>query len=133
MLRCLLHVTSIVCLAACAVLIGMWVRSYWRSDHFSWRITDTWELVAVLESGRILWRLESGLALARDEFSPRNQPRPDWGWTTTSYPIGSFEIPGVHGGWSTQFGFVAKSDVISKQATVSSVVLPYWFSAPVSG
>jgi hypothetical protein len=133
MLRRLLNIASIVCLVLCVALMGMWVRSYRWSDHFSGRMTETRVFIVVLESGRILWRLESGRTVGRYESPMRNEPRPDWAWRTTSYPIGSFEIPRVHGGWSTGFGFLMKSDAISLQETVSSVVLPYWFLVLTSG
>jgi hypothetical protein len=133
MLRRLLNIASIVCLILCVALMGMWVRSYSRSDHLSGRISETRMFVVVLESGRTLWRLESGHTLGRYESPTRNEPRPDWAWTTSSYPIGSFEIPRVHGGWSTRFGFVMKSDAISMQETISSLVMPYWFLVLVSG
>ena len=32
MLRRLLNIASIVCLVLCVVLMGMWVRSFWRAD-----------------------------------------------------------------------------------------------------
>jgi hypothetical protein len=133
MRRRFLKVASILCGVLCVALMALWVRSRWWSDHFSGRATETRVFSVVLESGRTLWRLESGRTPLRLEPIPPYEPRPDWAWTTISYPIGSFEIPGVHGGWSTRFGFVMKSVAVSMQETISSLVLPYWFLVLTSG
>ena len=105
------------------------MRSYTWSDHFSGYFTETRVFYVVLESGRTLWRYESlPPSVALPDWA-----KPDWAWFTRSYPIGSFEIPGVHGGWSTRFGFVIKSVPNWKHETISSIVLPYWFLVLASG
>ena len=132
MRRRFLNAASILCCVACVALMGMWVRSYWWSDHFSGRVAETRVFSVVLELGRALWRFESGRTPLRLEPLPPYESRPGWAWTTTSYPIGSFEIPGVHGGRSTRFGFVIKSVAVSMQETISSLALPYFFASAVS-
>jgi hypothetical protein len=124
MRRRLVNIASVVCLVLCVALMGMWVRSYTWSDHLSGYFTKTQVFYVVLEGGRTLWRYES---------NPPSEAKPDWAWFTRSYPIGSFEIPGGHGGWSTRFGFVIKSQPNWKLQTISSLVLPYWFLVLTSG
>jgi hypothetical protein len=114
MLRRLLNIASIVCLALCMALMGMWVRSYQTQ-------------IGLLLSGR---HFDFGSIQGRMVFAPNASGPQEWRLATLNPTSYDYDPPymDLHRGISNPFGFLL---YFSGVGTV--VIVPYWFLVLASG
>ena len=111
--RRLLNIASIVCLVACVALMGMWLRSYHRSDKCGGRLGKGRVLSVCSELGRLQWWLED------------TGDRPITTWTMESVPIDHW-IEQRDEGVFVGFG-------VGAMGHAALFMTPYWFFVFVSG
>jgi hypothetical protein len=76
MLRRLLNIASIVCLVACVVLMGMWVRSYWWIEGFVFNPLGASSVEGVSATGRIAIGILSDPGQKQSMFRLTRRPVP---------------------------------------------------------
>jgi hypothetical protein len=125
MRRRLLNIASIVCLVACVVLVGMWVRSYQTLDD---------ELHGLLphDEGFLVYSTQGELVLYKGPVDSNGSPITNhWPWVVIGGPSGSwfdFENTSQLQTVSNQFGFGS-----SFSWAGSCLHLPYWLLVLTSG
>jgi hypothetical protein len=108
---------SICCGILCLLLIGLWVRSYWRWDNVAWGISAQQGLLVSSQSGAMTftYRDLNGTEVSLVKWQVLTQDSPD----TNLLPIG-----GIEESWAG-FLFLLGEDAVF-------VVVPYWFLVPLA-
>jgi hypothetical protein len=124
MLRRLLIIASIGCLAACLASLAMWVRSYYRSDLALGHFAGQRGFQIVSKTGRIVVYLGSNgtSTYSIDVVYP---------WAIESYRVEKPDLLGIQDipdQWLSRVGFSAFTNRIGQ-----FVIFPYWFVAFVTG
>jgi hypothetical protein len=100
----------------CAILIALWVRSYWRWENVAWGITTQQGILVGSQSGAAVLQYVAGATGGLLKWQVQSLSVRD----TTRPPIGGIEesVAGfhIHGSWRSYF----------------MVCVPYWFLVPLS-
>jgi hypothetical protein len=116
MLRHLLNIASVVCLALCVALLVMWARSYWWEDDFMSLYTSSCEVVGASLVGRLAVGAISGGA---EPPAFRHTPVTDY----------SSELADLDRSWATFAGFgIPKAGTFGLHV----VMFPYWCAIAVA-
>ena len=119
MLRRLLNIASIVCLVACAALMGMWVRSYCTLQKLNRHVATDRQFEAASIPGRLLFAHEVNV------------------WVTSTSLESNARIPGGNLGLfgAPSYGRPLESNLgfAGQLSPCVVVMLPYWFLVLVSG
>jgi hypothetical protein len=118
---------SALCLIVCVGLIGLWVRSYWRTDIAKGAFSETKSLCLESLRGRLFYQVYDSdypfhWAWKDDGKSPANWQvwtGKKWSWSTKVNPSGDWHI------WESQvrpWHFVSRL-----RSDTFAFVLPLWF------
>jgi hypothetical protein len=119
MLRRLLNIASIVCLVLCVALMGMWVRSYYWIDSFTFNPWGSYALGGSSVLGRILFGSASAQGGPKTKVFTFSQDAAA-NWDTFLKSIDS-RFSGVTGFGLYHNGF----DLV--------IMVPYWFAILLAG
>jgi hypothetical protein len=126
MLRRLLNIASVVCLALCVALIGMWVRSYYDWDALHGYFAFNHMIRMESRSGRFL--LASQIYDSMDRVTEEEREK---GCVITHLPIANqnlFAFPRPVE-WGNSWGFWANYN----SWTTPTLTVPYWFLVLILG
>jgi len=123
---------SAVCIVACVLLIGLWVRSYWRMDQLIRRVSTTDYVAYTTIQGQFVFGRSNDpilRAMFKQNWTRRGFAMKDWG-AALSGPVAYFPAtaPGPHDSELMRLPrFSSRPFVITTPGTsYYEVIVPYW-------